>query len=110
MAAGSLRFGQGGTGIIFVKEHLALKVGGLDEIAVNKGEAANSGASQQTGGSSARGSHTHDGNMSGAEAALPMLANAGEQHLARIPFAVVDSFRRLGRGPVGSFGNGPCDS
>jgi hypothetical protein len=37
-------FGERGAGIVFVEEHLALEVGGLYEVAVDEGEAADAGA------------------------------------------------------------------
>jgi len=44
VAAGGFGLGKGGACVVFVEEHLALEVGGLDEIAVDEGEVSDAGA------------------------------------------------------------------
>ena len=47
LAAGGFGFGEGLEGVIFVEEDLALQVGGLNEIAIDKGEGAYAGAGEE---------------------------------------------------------------
>ena len=47
LAAGGLGFGEGVEGVGLVEEDLTLKVGGLDEVAVDEGEGSDAGAGEQ---------------------------------------------------------------
>jgi hypothetical protein len=47
LAAGGFGFGEGVAGVGFVKEDLALEVGGFDEVTVDEGEGADAGASEE---------------------------------------------------------------
>lgn len=47
LAAGGFGLGKGFAGVGFVEEDLALKVGGLHEVAVDEGEGADSGAGEE---------------------------------------------------------------
>ena len=47
LAAGGLGFGEGFEGVGLVEEDLALEVGGFDEVAVDEGEGADTGAGEK---------------------------------------------------------------
>ena len=90
MAAGGFGFGESGAGVVFVEEHLALQVGGLDEVAVDESEPADAGAGQEAGGGCAGGSYANDGDVGAAEELLAGLADAGEEDLAGVAVLIGD--------------------
>ncbi len=78
VAAGGFGFGEGGAGVVFVEEHLALEVGGLDEIAVDEGEAAYAGAGKQGGSGGSGGADSYYGDVGVGEELLAAGADGGE--------------------------------
>jgi len=90
MAARGLGFGEGVAGIVFVEEDLALEVGGLDEVAIDEGEAADAGAGEETGGGCAGGADADDGCVRVQKTLLSALADGGEEDLAGVALVVVD--------------------
>ena len=90
VAAGGFGLGEGGAGIVFVEEHLALEVGGLDEVAVDEGEVADAGAGQQAGGGGSGGTDADDGDVGAGEEVLAGLADGGEEDLAGVAVGVGD--------------------
>jgi hypothetical protein len=93
--AGGFGFGEVGVGVGLVEEDLALEVGGLDEVAVDEGEVADAGAGEQAGGGGSGGPDADDGDVGVGEEVLAALADAGEEDLAGVAFAVVDRQRHL---------------
>lgn len=85
VAAGGFGLGECEECVLLVEEDLALEVGGLDEVAVDKGEGADSGAGEERGGGGSGGSDADDGDVSGGEVLLAGGADAGEEDLARVP-------------------------
>lgn len=81
---------QGSASVVFVEEHLALEVGGLDEIAVDEGEMADAGAGEQAGGGGTGGTDADDNGVGVAEAFLAGLADAGKEDLAGVTVGVGD--------------------
>jgi hypothetical protein len=65
---------------------LPLQVGGLNEIAVEDSNAADSSAHQETCCSRADCSTTYNDGTGGKQAMLPEFAESREEHLARVPF------------------------
>jgi len=63
VAAGGLGLGEGVAGVGFVEEDLALEVGWLDEIAVDEGESADTGAGEERGGGRSHGPAADDGDV-----------------------------------------------
>jgi hypothetical protein len=86
--AGGFGLGEGGAGIGFVEEHLALEVGGLDEVAVDEGKAANAGAGEEAGGGGSGGAYSDDGYVGAGEELLAGLADGGEEDLAGVAVGV----------------------
>jgi len=68
----------------FIEQSLALKVGRLDEIAVNDPQVTDAGADEQIGGYRSQRAATDQDNARGQEPALSILANTGEKDLARV--------------------------
>ena len=93
VAAGGFGLGQAFAGVGFVEEDLALQVGGLDEVAVDESEGADSGAGEQRGGGSAHGTAADDGNVSLGEALLAGCADSCEEDLAGVAVFVQDEAR-----------------
>ena len=58
---GGLGFGQGGEGVFFVEQHLALQIGGLDEVTIDQGESADASAGEEAGGGGSGCSNSNDG-------------------------------------------------
>ncbi len=90
VTAGGFGFGESGAGVVFIEEHLALEVGGFDEVAVDEGEMADSGTGQQARGGCSGGADADDGDMRLAEKLLSSLADAGEEDLAGVAFLIGD--------------------
>jgi hypothetical protein len=84
VAAGGFGFGEGGAGVVFVEEHLALEVGGLDEVAVDESQPADAGASQEAGGGGTGGADADDGDVGSSKELLAGFADAGEEDLAGV--------------------------
>ena len=81
VAASGFGLGEGFAGVVFVEEDLALEVGGLDEVTVDEGEAADAGAGEETGGGGTGCADSDDGGVGVAEAMLALGADAGEEDL-----------------------------
>ncbi len=79
VAAGGFGFGEGVAGVGFVEEHLALEVGGLDEVAVDEGEGADAGAGEEGGGGGSGGADADDGDVGAGEELLAGVADAGRR-------------------------------
>ena len=90
VAAGGFGFGEGVAGVGFVEEHLALEVGGLDEVAVDEGEAADAGAGEEAGGGGSGGSDADDGDVGAGEELLAGGADGGEEDLAGVAVVIGD--------------------
>ncbi len=99
MAACGLGLGEGVACVGFVEEGLALEVGGLDEVAVDEGERADTGAREQRCGGRSHGPAADDGDVRGGETLLAEGADAGEEDLAGVTVGVGDG-RRLSLGRV----------
>ncbi len=80
VAACGLGLGEGVACVGFVEEGLALEVGGLDEVAVDEGERADTGAREQRCGGRSHGPAADDGDVSGGETLLAEGADAGEEN------------------------------
>ena len=85
-ALGGNGFGEGGAGVVFVEESLALQVRGLDKIAVQDSDTADSGTHEKAGGSSTDRAATDDDGAGSEEALLAFFADSGEEHLTRVLF------------------------
>ncbi len=86
LALGGDGFGQRGEGVGFVKERLALKIRGLDKIAIDNAQFSDTRAHQEIrGGGTDRAASDNDG-AGGQQALLAFLANGGEKNLARVFF------------------------
>jgi len=68
----------------FIEQSLSLKVGRLDEIAVNDAQVADAGANEQIGGCRAQRAATDQDYARGQEPLLSIFANTGEKDLARV--------------------------
>lgn len=90
MAAGGFGFGESGAGVVFVEEHLALEVGGLDEVAVYQGKPADASAGKEAGRGCAGGSYADDGDVGAGEELLAGFADAGEEDLAGVAVLIGD--------------------
>ena len=90
VAAGGFGFGEGSAGVLFVEEHLALKVGGLDEVAVDEGEVADAGARKEACGGGAGCADAHDSSVGVGEKLLAGCADAGEEDLAGVAVVITD--------------------
>ncbi len=88
VAAGGFGFGEGGAGVVFVEEHLALEVGGLDEVAIDEGEAADAGAGEEAGGGGSGGSDADDGDVGSSKKLLAGFADGGEEDLAGVSVCI----------------------
>ena len=99
MEAGGFGFRESGAGVVFVEEHLALEVGGLDEVAIDEGEMTDAGAGEEAGRGGSGGTDADDGDAGAAEILLAGLTDAGEEDLAGVAFAVGDG--EGGRGADG---------
>lgn len=86
LAACGFGFGECGFCIGFVKEDLALEVGGFDEVAIDEGEMADSGAGEERGGGGAGGSDADDRDAGTGEQGLSGGADAWEEDLAGVAF------------------------
>ena len=62
-----------------------MKIGGLDEIAVDDGQLTDTRAGEETGGCRSGGSAADNGDMRGGEMSLALLADAGEEDLPGVP-------------------------
>jgi hypothetical protein len=105
VTAGGFGFGEGLEGVVFVEEHLALEIGGFDEVAVDEGEVADAGAGEEAGGGGSGGSNADDGDVAEGEALLAEGPDAGEENLARVAGLVGDGGGR-GAGLAVGVGNG----
>jgi len=83
-AFGGDGFGQRVAGVGLVEQRLALQVRGLDEVAVNDAEMAQSGAHKQVGERCAQRARTDKHRARGQQALLTGLADRGEEDLSRI--------------------------
>ena len=83
-------FGKGGACVGFVEEHLALEVGGLDEVAIDEGEMADAGAGEEAGGCCSCGADADDGDVGVGEELLAGVADAGKEDLAGVAILVGD--------------------
>lgn len=90
LAAGRFGFGQGLEGVGLVEEDLTLEIGGFDEVAVDEGERADTGAGEERccGGSGS--SAAEDGYMGGGQELLAGRAYAGEEYLAGVTVLICD--------------------
>jgi len=83
-ALGGDGLGKGFEGVGFIKQGLALKIGRLDEIAINNSEMADTRADQKICGGRAQCSATDQDYSGGQETPLSMFADSGEEDLARV--------------------------
>lgn len=90
VTAGGLGFGKGCAGVVFVEEHLALQVGGLDEVAIDEGEVADAGACEEACGGCAGCAYTNDGDVRLAKQLLTGFTDASEEDLTGVALAVGD--------------------
>jgi hypothetical protein len=91
VTAGGFGLGEGGAGVVFVEEHLALEVGGFDEVAVDEGKPADAGAGEKAGSGGSGGSDADDGDVGSAEELLAGGADGGEEDLAGVAVLIRDS-------------------
>jgi hypothetical protein len=98
---GGFGFGEGGAGVVFVEEHLALEVGGLDEVAVDEGEMAYAGAGEKAGCGCSGCADADDGDVGAAEELLAGLADGGEEDLAGVTVLIRDGIASWVRGAWG---------
>ncbi len=89
-AAGGFGLGEGVAGVGLVEEDLALEVGGFDEVAVDEGEGADTGAGEERGGGGSGGSYADDGDVGGAKQLLTGGCDAGEEDLAGVAVVIGD--------------------
>jgi len=85
-AFGGNGFGEGGEGVGFVKEGLALKIRGLDKIAIDNTQLSDAGAHQEICGGGAYRAASDNDSAGGEQPPLAILANPGEENLARVFF------------------------
>ena len=90
VAAGGFGFGEGGAGVVFVEEHLALEVGGFYEVAVDEGKAADASAGEEAGGGGSGGADSDDGDVGAGEELLAGRADGGEEDLAGVAVGIWD--------------------
>ena len=90
VAAGGFGRGEGVAGVGFVEEDLALEVGGLDEVAVDEGEGADSSACEERCGGRAHGSAAYDGDVGGGKTLLADSADAGKENLTGVSVFIRD--------------------
>lgn len=90
LAPRGLGLGQRLQGIGFVEEHLALKIGGLDEVAIDQGEGADPGARQQRGCGCPGCSAADDRHVSCGKPGLSFGTYTGEENLAGVSLLVLD--------------------
>jgi len=90
VAAGGFGFGEGSAGVVFVEEHLALEVGGLDEVAIDEGEVADPGARKEACGGGAGCADAHDSSVGVGEELLAGCADAGEEDLTGVAVLVIE--------------------
>jgi len=90
VAAGGFGLGKRGAGVVFIEEHLTLEVRGLDEIAVDEGEAADSGSGEEAGGGGSGGPYSYDGDVSSDEKLLAGGSDGGEEDLPGVAVCVRD--------------------
>lgn len=86
LAFGGDGFGEGVAGVIFIEQGLALKIGRLDEIAIEDSDAADAGADQQAGGGGANGSAADDHGAGGEKALLTLEGETFKKYLPGIFF------------------------
>ncbi|MCU1222894.1 MAG: hypothetical protein JWQ42_987 [Edaphobacter sp.] len=101
LAASSFGLGERLKGIGLVEEDLALEVGGLDEVAVDEGEGADTGSGEEGGCCRSGGSAADDGDVRGGEHLLAMGSDAGEEDLTGVAVVVGDGGVRGGRTGAG---------
>jgi len=82
LAPRRLCLGEGFERVGLVEENLALKIGRLDKVAVDKGESADTSAGEQRGRGGSRSADADDGDMSRAEPLLAENSNARKESLA----------------------------
>ncbi len=87
VAAGGFGFGEAVAGVGLVEEHLALEVGGFDEVAVDEGQGADASAGQQRSRGRTGRSAAYDGDVGAGELELAGFADAGEEDLAGVAVA-----------------------
>jgi hypothetical protein len=80
------RFGQGLFGVRFIEKCLALKVGRLDEVAVDNPKKADTRAHQKVRSRCANSAAADNGGTRGADFFLTLRADASKEHLARVFF------------------------
>ena len=85
-AGGSDGLGQRFGGVGLVEEHLTLKVTGLDVVAVDDAQVANSGAGEQAGQRRSGGAASDDGDARSGKPLLAFRPNGLKEDLARIAF------------------------
>src|SRR6266436_4211778 len=93
--------GQNIEGVGFIEEGLTLQVRGLDEIAIDDSEVADARTNEKIGGGSADGAATDDGRPRGEQPLLPLRADPGKEHLARVFFLERIVHQRHGPGRHG---------
>jgi hypothetical protein len=79
---GGNSFGQGVAGVAFIEERLALKIGGLDKIAVENAKTADPCAREKRGGRGTDGSATYEDSAGSGKVLLAFFADAREKDLA----------------------------
>ncbi len=84
LAGGSDGLGQRLGGVGLVEEHLALQVAGLDVVAVDDAQVADSGAREQGSEGRAGGSAADDGDAGGGQALLAVGSDGWKEDLAGV--------------------------
>jgi hypothetical protein len=88
LALGGDGLGQRGEGVGFVKEGLALKIRGLDKIAIDDAQFTDAGAYQEVcGGGTDRAASDNNG-AGGEQTMLAFLADSGAENLSRVFFVL----------------------
>jgi hypothetical protein len=85
LAPGGFRLGYPLRDIALVEQHLPLQVGQLDIVTVGDDEVPHAGARQHVRGHGAEGSAAQQENGGVQQPPLPLVAEAGQQHLTVIP-------------------------
>jgi len=103
LAFGGDGFGERFAGVGFVKERLPLKIGVLDEVAVNDFDRTDAGANQQVCRSGTDGATADHGRARSKQVLLAFGTDPGKEHLARVFFLEKVGHGRYGLGrPCGS--------
>jgi hypothetical protein len=79
-------FGESVASVGFVEERLTLKIGRLDEIAINDSNAANAGTDEKICGGRADGAAADDGGAGGEQTLLALRTDARKKDLAGVFF------------------------